>query len=247
MPLPIRSLPIGKCRSLGPPPPPSAVGVCGYVFVAPVSWAMVGAYQRHGACGFIVLFFCFSFLCRHMAEWPGRVVVPWWNVPCLVVEERSLRVTALPWPTEHAHRATALPGPTATSVRTTDVARSATENRFFRKCATLGHPFAALPSPKEISQRQERLFLRCFMWQNSLFHGVGNRRVLHEQKGIWRFCHRAPELAGSRAPAGVSPPQSAAWGGSDCKWGLGDTRHAEPPACLPNAARVRRGMATERE
>jgi hypothetical protein len=39
--------------------------------VAPFFWAMVGAYQRHGACGFIVLFFCFSFLCCPMAG-PGR-------------------------------------------------------------------------------------------------------------------------------------------------------------------------------
>ena len=205
--------------------------------MAPVFWTIVGAYQRHGACVFYRIVLLLLFLCRPMAG-PGRG-----SLVERSLVERSFASNGF----TRAHRATALPGPTATSVRTTDVARSATENRFFRKCATLGHPFAALPSPKEISQRQERLFLRCFMWQNSLFHGVGNRRVLHEQKGIWRFCHRAPELAGSRAPAGVSPPQSAAWGGPDCKWGLGDTRHAEPPACLPNAARVRRGMATERE
>ena len=93
MPLPIRWLPIRKCRSLGAPPTPLAcVGVflwCRFLG----DGGCVSTARRHVACGFIVLFFCFSFLCCHMAG-PGRGFLAERSLVERSLVERSLRVTA---------------------------------------------------------------------------------------------------------------------------------------------------------
>ena len=90
MPLPIRSLPIEKCRSLGPPPPPSAcVGVfLGRRFSGRL-WVLInGTARRHVRFYRIVLLLLF-FMSPFGRAGRGSLVV-----------ERSLRVTALPWPIE---------------------------------------------------------------------------------------------------------------------------------------------------